>query len=274
MIDTSEEILSISKQCELLDLARSSYYYDPIPESELNLRLMRMIDKQYLITPFYGSRRMTQILKKQTELVINRKRTQRLMQLMGLEAMYPRPNTSAGNKNHYKYPYLLKNLPIIRPNQAWGSDITYIPVEAGFLYLVAVIDLYSRYVLSWALSNNLESEFCLKAIQEALRGGVKPEIKNSDQGVQYTSKAYCDLLKSENISISMSGKGRCWDNIFVERLWRALKYEEIYLKDYSNCREVEDGISWYFSFYNNERPHQMLNYYTPADVYFGRKILA
>jgi putative transposase len=265
---SSFEALPISRQCELLDLARSSYYYTPKPESENNLRLMKMIDRQYLKTPFYGSRSMTELLKRQGE-AINRKRVQRLMRIMGLEAMYPKPRPGTGNKEHYKYPYLLGNLRIERPNQVWGTDITYIPIEAGFLYLVVILDLFSRYVLAWVLSNNLETDFCIYAIEEALKTGTKPEIVNSDQGAQYTSKAWTDMLKRYDIAISMSGKGRCWDNIFVERLWRSLKYEEVYPKNYSTGTEARDGIGWYFNFYNTERLHMSLNYTTPRVVHYG-----
>lgn len=268
MIGSSEEDLSISKRCELVGLAKSSYYYAPIAESELNLKLMRMIDKQYLISPFYGSRRMTEELKKQGE-NLNRKRTQRLMRIMGLEAMYPRPNTSIGRKGDYKYPYLLKNLKIDKPNQVWGTDITYIPTEAGFLYLVAILDLFSRYVVSWEISDTLESDFCIYAVEKALTNVGRPEILNSDQGSQYTSKAYTNLLKKNDIAISMSGKGRCWDNIFVERLWRSFKYEEVYLKSYSTGKEVWEGTDWYFNFYNNDRIHAKLNYMTPKMVHYG-----
>lgn len=267
MIDT-EENLSIIKQCELMGLARSSYYYEPVPESELNLQLMKMIDKQYLITPFYGSRRMTEELKSKGE-VVNRKRIQRLMKIMGLEAMYPKPNTSVNRKEDYKYPYLLKNLKIDKPNQAWGTDITYIPTETGFLYLVAVLDLFSRYVVSWGISDTLESDFCIHAVEKALTVIGKPEILNSDQGSQYTSKGYTSLLKKNGIAISMSGKGRCWDNIFVERLWRSFKYEEVYLKNYSTGKEVKEGTDWYFNFYNNNRIHAKLNYMTPKMVHYG-----
>jgi putative transposase len=260
--------LSVTKQCELLGLARSSYYYAPIPESEVNLHLMRRIDEQYLIKPFFGSRRITAELKQQGE-PVNRKRVQRLMRIMGLEAMYPKPNTSLGNKSHYKYPYLLNNLMIEKPNQVWGTDITYVPTGNGFLYLVAILDLYSRYVVSWALSDSLESEFCITAVKMAMKKGFKPEIMNSDQGVQYTSKAYTELLKNSNISISMSGKGRCWDNIFVERLWRSYKYEEVYLKGYSTGQEASEGADWYFNFYNNDRIHEKLGYKTPKMLYYG-----
>lgn len=263
----SDEDLSIAKQCELIGLARSTYYYDPIPESELNLRLMKMIDKQYLITPFYGHRRMTEVLRKNGE-EVNKKRVLRLMRKMCLETMYPKPRLSIGNKEHYKHPYLLNGVKIERPNQVWGTDITYIPTETGFLYLIAVLDLFSRYVISWSLSNNMEIDFCMDAIEMALRTGMKPEIMNSDQGAQFTSKAWTDILKQYGIAISMSGKGRCWDNIFVERLWRSIKYEEVYLKNYISVREAKEGIAWYIDFYNAERLHEKLAYNTPKVIHF------
>jgi putative transposase len=229
---------------------------------------MRMIDQEYLISPFYGHRRITEELRVKGE-AVNKKRILRLMKNMGLEAMYPRPKTSISNKTHYKYPYLLTNLKIERPNQVWGTDITYIPIETGYLYLTAILDLYSRYVVSWTLSDNLESEFCIYALEEALKKGFKPEIMNSDQGTQYTCKAWIDILKNRNIAISMSGKGRCWDNIFVERLWRTLKYEEVYLKNYSTGKETEEGLDWYFNFYNNKRLHTSLNYSTPRAIHYA-----
>lgn len=267
MIDPAEDV-PVSKQCELLGLCRSTYYYEAVAESEENLKLMQMIDQQYLTTPFYGSRRMKEVLMKQGE-VVNRKRLQRLMRMMGLEAMYPKPKTSIGNKEHYKYPYLLKDMNICRPNQVWGTDITYVPTQFGYLYLVAILDLCSRYVVSWCLSDSLESDFCIEAVESALRKMGKPEIMNSDQGVQYTSKNYTNLLKENEIAISMSGKGRCWDNIFVERLWRSFKYEEVYLKGYATGKEAKDGTDWYFNFYNNVRLHEKLGYETPHRIHHG-----
>lgn len=230
---------------------------------------MKEIDKIYLVAPFYGSRSVTMELKRKGENV-NRKRIQRLMREMGLEAMYPKPKTSIGNKEHYKFPYLLRNLKVNKPNQVWGTDITYVPTEDGYLYLVAILDLFSRYVISWEISNNLESDFCVCAIEKALKHFEKPEIMNSDQGCQYTSKAYTSLLKKNDILISMSGKGRCWDNIFVERLWRSYKYEEVYLKEYATGKDVIEGADWYFNFYNNDRVHSKLDYSTPKSVYIGK----
>lgn len=269
----SGHTLSIAKQCDLMNLPRSTYYYVPIPESELNLRIMKMIDQKYLERPFYGSRPMTVFLRVSGEHV-NRKRVQRLMRKMDIEAQYPKPRTSIGNKEHYKHPYLLKEVKIERPNQVWGVDITYIPIETGYLYLVAILDLWSRYVLAKGLSNNLETDFCVESLETALRTGMKPEIVNSDQGVQFTSKAWTDVLKQHSIAISMSGKGRCWDNIFVERLWRTVKYEEVYLKNYITGQEAERELGMYFDFYNNERVHQKLAYNTPRMIHFGEKVLA
>jgi putative transposase len=225
-----------------------------------------MIDELYLKAPFYGHRSMTYELKKMGE-DVNKKRVHRLMKKMGLVTMYPKPRFNPTSHEDYKYPYLLSNLQITRPNQVWGADITYIPVETGYLYLVAILDLYSRYVVSWVLSNNMEVDFCIKAIKNALKLGVRPEIVNSDQGTQFTSKAWTSLLKQERIEISMSGKGRCWDNIFVERLWRTLKYEEVYPKEYASVAEAQQGIKWYFNFYNVERMHTSLGLKVPKEVY-------
>lgn len=272
MICPSQD-LSIVKQCELMEVARSTYYYRPTPASEKNLRLMKLIDRQYIITPFYGSRRMTEELQNQGE-DVNRKRIQRLMRAMCIETMYPKPRTSIGDKEHYKYPYLLKEHSLTEPNQAWGTDITYIPIETGYLYLVAILDLFSRYVVSWVISATMEVEFCMYAIEKALKTGMCPKIMNSDQGSQYTSKAWTDILKRHSIAISMTGKGRCWDNIFVERLWRSLKYEEVYPKGYLNEKEAREGIDWYFNFYNRERLHQKLAYRTPEAAHFEKNVLA
>lgn len=266
-----DENLSVIKQCELMELSRSSYYYKPVPETPLNLKLMKMIDQQYLITPFYGSRSMQMFLREKGECV-NRKRIRRLMKKMGLEAMYPKPRTSIGNNDDYKFPYLLKDVIICRPNQVWATDITYIPLNGGFLYLSAIIDLYSRYVLAWELSDNLGVEFCIRALETALKKG-KPEIFNSDQGAQYTSKAHTEILMVNGILISMSGKGRFWDNIFIERLWRSLKYEEIYLRNYTVETDLINGLGWYFNCFNTERLHLSLGYSTPEAVYKGVKVI-
>lgn len=262
------DLLSVTRQCELLGLNRSSLYYAPAGETPLNLLMMRLLDEQFTRTPFYGSRRMTVWLRRMGY-AVNRKRVQRLMSLMGLEAIYPRPHLSQGVSAHEKYPYLLGELEVIRPNQVWATDITYIRMHAGFVYLVAIMDWFSRYVLSWRLSNTLEVSFCLEALEEALAHG-HPEIFNSDQGSQFTSQEFTSRLKHAEVRISMDSKGRVYDNIFVERLWRTVKCEEVYLKDYVAVPEVIEGIGDYFQFYNHERPHQALRYLTPAEVHFSR----
>lgn len=229
---------------------------------------MRMMDELYLTAPFYGHRTMTIELRRKGEHA-NKKRIRRLMKEMNLVAMYPKPRFDKELKEHYKHPYLLSNLKITKPNQVWGTDITYIPIQTGYLYLVAILDLYSRYVVSWVLSNNMEVDFCIRAMKIALKSGFKPEILNSDQGSQFTSKAWTELLKREGILISMSGKGRCWDNIFVERLWRTLKYEEVYPKNYATGLEAKQGLDWYFNFYNTERIHTSLAGKIPKEVYLN-----
>lgn len=265
MIESTNEVLSVVRQCDLFGVPRSTYYYKPIQETEYNLLLMRELDMQYLETPFYGSRLMTASLNRKG-FQVNRKRVSRLMKNMGIEAMYPKPKIKTTQPGYMKFPYLLKNLEIKAQNQVWGTDITYIPVNGGYLYLVAFLDLYSRFVLSWRLSNSLETEFCIEALEIALQHGP-PEIINSDQGVQYTSHAYTDLVQSKGSQISMSGKGKCWDNIFVERFWRSLKYEEVFLKQYNDSEEAHENINNYIEIYNKQRPHSALNYRTPIEVY-------
>jgi len=228
---------------------------------------MRLIDEQYTETPFYGSRRMTAVLSRHHGYEVNRKRVQRLMRLMGIEAIYPKPRTTIRREDHQKYPYLLSGLVIARPNQAWASDITYIRLKRGFLYLVAIIDLFSRFVISWRLSNSLETDFCILALEDALGLGYRPDIFNADQGCQYTSRDFTQILKDEAIKISLAGKGRCFDNIFVERLWRSLKYEEVYTKDYETVSEARAGIKSYLDFFNNKRLHQALDYMAPAALF-------
>jgi putative transposase len=267
LIESGHPRLSVRRQCELLGLSRASFYYEPAIETTENLRLMRRIDEQYLKTPFFGSRRMTVWLMSQGE-DVNRKRVRRLMALMGLETIHPGPRTTLRNPDHKVYPYLLRGVAIRRRNQVWSTDITYIPMPCGFMYLTAVIDWYSRYVLSWRLSNSLDGRFCMEALEEALEGGT-PEIFNTDQGVQFTANVFTSRLESAGVSVSMDGKGRALDNVFVERLWRSLKYEEVYLKAYQDVRELESGLSSWFGFYNHERPHQGLCYQTPAEVYQG-----
>jgi putative transposase len=267
LIEPAHEELSIGEQCALLELPRSSYYYQPAQESAENLHYMRLMDTQYLQTPFYGSRRLTAWLNAQGY-EINRKRVQRLMRWMGLEGIAPGPRTSRPHPEHTVYPYLLRGLVIERPDQVWCSDITYLPMAVGFMYLVVIMDWFSRYVLAWELSNTLEVTFCVEALEAALARQC-PEIFNSDQGVQFTSQDFTGRLQEVQVKISMDGRGRAFDNIFVERLWRNLKYEDIYLKDYQSVPELLQGLRSYFEFYNNERPHQGLDYQTPATVYKG-----
>ena len=252
-------------QCELLSLPRSTYYYEPAPESDENLSLMRLIDEQYLETPFFGSRRMTDYLVSEGY-AVNRKRVQRLMRIMGVEGLSPGRKTTIPVVGHKVYPYLLRGLTIDRPDQVWCSDITYVPLNCGYLYLVAVMDWYSRHVLAWRLSNTLESTFCLEALEMALSHG-RPTIFNTDQGSQFTSEAFTSRLLEERVAISMDGRGRWLDNVFIERLWRSVKYEEIYLKEYANGTDVEQGLAWWFDLYTHRRPHQGLGGRTPFDVY-------
>jgi putative transposase len=268
VVEKGTGVISLSRQCALLGLARSSYYYEAAVESEENLLLMRQLDEQYTRTPFYGIRRMTAWLRTQG-FAVNHKRVERLMQVMGLEAIYPKPRLSQGNPQHQVYPYLLRGVKIERVNQVWSSDITYIRLARGFLYLVAVIDWFSRYVLSWELSNSLDTSFCLSALERALQIG-KPEIFNTDQGSQFTSQEFTGRLKSARIAISMDGRGRALDNIFIERLWRSVKYEEVYVKEYREVSDAVVGLGKYFPFYNGERLHQSLNYRTPASVYLSQ----
>jgi putative transposase len=249
----------------LLGLNRSSLYYEAATETAENLRLMRLLDEQYTACPFYGSRKMTRWLVQQGE-AVNRKRVQRLLRLMGLEAIYPKPRLSLAGRGHRIYPYLLRNVRIDRPDQVWSTDITYIPLPAGFMYLAATIDWYSRYVLAWRLSNTLDGSFCLDMLDEALSRG-KPEVFNTDQGVQFTAAAWTSRLQSAGVAVSMDGRGRCLDNVFVERLWRSVKYEDVYLHGYETVAQLHAGLGRYFPFYNTERLHQSLDYRTPAAVY-------
>ena len=271
MINPLDSVLSVNQQCELLGLARSSYYYEPQPDSDYNLELMRLIDEQYIRRPFYGSRRIREWLKEQGHSVC-RDRVRRLMRLMGIEAIYSKPRLSIKNKEHRIYPYLLRNMEIDHANQVWAADITYIRLRRGFAYLVAIMDWYSRYVISWELSFTLETDFCLTALNRALTGKA-PEFFNTDQGCQFTSEAFTGTLKDSGIQISMDGRGRTFDNIMIERLWRSVKYEEVYLKDYEGFIDAWKGLSAYFLFYNNERPHQSLGYKPPVEVYSGNRCL-
>jgi putative transposase len=267
LVEVGQGQPSVRRQCELLGLNRSSLYYEPAAESAANLRLMRVLDEQYTACPFYGSRRLTAWLVQQGE-TVNRKRVQRLLRLMGLEAIYPKPRLSVPGKGHRIYPYLLRGVRIERPDQVWSTDITYVPLPSGFMYLAAVLDWYSRYVLAWRLSNTLDGSFCLDMLDEALSRG-RPEVFNTDQGVQFTAEAFTGRLRSAGVAVSMDGRGRCLDNVFVERLWRTVKYENIYLRGYESVPELEQGLDEYFLFYNVERLHQALDYQTPATVYDG-----
>ncbi len=257
--------LSIRRQCALLGLGRSSWYYEPVAETAENLRLMRLIDKQYTDHPETGSRKMTVWLVKHGE-AVNRKRVQRLMRTMGLEAIYPKPRLSQAGKGHRIYPYLLRGVTVERPDQVWSTDITYVPLQVGFMYLAAILDWYSRYVIAWRLSNTLDGSFCLEMLEEALRHG-RPKIFNTDQGVQFTAEAFTSRLESAGVQVSMDGRGRCLDNVFVERLWRTVKYENVYLRGYETVPELGRGLDEFFRYYNEARFHQSLDYRTPAAVY-------
>lgn len=265
-MNPEDEQFSVRRQTKLLGVARSSYYYKPCSETEENMVLMELIDRENTRHPFYGTRKMVAWLNMQGY-TVNRKRVQRLMRLMGLEAIRPKRNISKGANSHKIYPYLLKGLKITHKNQVWSTDITYVKIREGFMYLTSIMDWYSRYVLSWRLSNTLEQSFCLEALEEALEKG-KPEIFNTDQGAQFTSERYIDYLEKAEIQISMDGRGRALDNIFIERLWRTVKYEEIYLKEYKNVKSLKLSLKAYFEFYNNERLHQSLNYQTPKQVHY------
>lgn len=259
--------MSVRKQCLLLSVNRSTHYRPPKPETPFNLELMKILDEQYMEKPFYGRNQHTQELKRKGY-NINHKRIGRLLKEMGIKAMVPGPQTTKRNPKHEVYPYLLKNVQIGRPNQVWASDITWIPTGKGYLYLTVVMDWYSRYILSWSLSGKMHVDFCLEALENALEQG-KPEIFNTDQGTQYTSNEYTEILKAHEIKISMDGKGRYQDNIMVERLWRTVKYEEVYLKNYETGEEAYENLEWYLNFYNNERIHSLLNHKTPAEIYFA-----
>jgi putative transposase len=268
MIEAEHPVLSVRRQCGLLALTRSGLYYEPQGESPENLALMRLVDEAYTAWPFYGVRKMTAHLEREGQ-AVNVKRVRRLMRLMGLEAIYPRKRLSVPGEGHKRYPYLLRGVEIVRPDQVWSADITYLRLRRGFLYLAAILDWHSRYVLSWTLSSSLDAAFCVWALEEALARG-RPEVFNTDQGVQFTSEGFTGILESRGIAISMDGRGRVFDNIFSERLWRTVKYEEVYLKDYADPREAREGLRAYFRFYNEQRLHQALDYRTPAEVYEGR----
>lgn len=265
LVSPRQSALSVRQQCALLGLSRSSYYYQPVETGAEDLDLMRLIDRQYLKHPFFGSRKMTDYLQG-LDYAVNRKRVQRLMGTMGIAAICPRPRTSRAHPQHRIYPYLLRDVAIRHVNQVWSSDITYIPLGRSFAYLTAVIDWFSRYVLSWEISATLDTAFCLRALERSLQRAT-PRIFNTDQGAQFTSEAFTHRLLEAEIAISMDGRGRCHDNIFIERLWRSLKYEDIYINDYTDPWQLQQGLDTYFQFYNTERPHQSLGYLTPSSVY-------
>lgn len=273
-IDPKHLNLSISRQCDMLGLARSSYYRPRAltTESGENIELMRHIDEEFLKHPFYGSRKMRDYLNRKG-FQVNRKRIRRLMRLMGIKSVAPQPNTSKPRKEHKVYPYLLKNKEITTPDQVWCSDITYIRLANGFVYLTAVMDWASRFVLSWEVSITMDDEFCVSALSSAIRSYKTPEIFNTDQGSQYTSNAFTGKLKEQGIKISMDGKGRYLDNIFIERLWRSVKYEKVFLEEFETVSDLTKGLKEYFNFYNYERPHQSFSRKTPAEIYFGEEAL-
>ena len=266
MIAPDRPGLSLSRQCRLLSIGRSSFYYAPKGESAENLALMRRLDELFLKYPFYGSRQMVRQLRREG-ISSGRHRVRRLMRLMGLEAIYQAPRTSTPHPEHRVYPYLLRNLTVDRADHVWCADITYIPVRRGFLYLIAIMDWATRHVLAWRLSNTMDAGFCVEALNEAMAGYGKPEIFNTDQGSQFTSIDFTDVLKNANVTISMDGRGRCMDNIFIERLWRSIKYEEVHLKAYADGREARAGIGSWMIFYNFRRPHQAMNNQTPMAVW-------
>jgi putative transposase len=265
LLEPGHQAIAISRQCELVVLSKAAYYYKPRERSTFNEALMRLLDEQYTKTPFYGVPKMTAWLQRQGY-AVNRKRVRRLMRLMGLEAVYPKPWLSKPARDHKKYPYLLKDVVIERPDHVWSTDITYIRLKQGFIYLVAIMDWHSRYVLSWEISTTLDKAFCIRALEKAL-GLSSPEIFNSDQGSQFTSLEFTGLLEKLGVAISMDGRSRAMDNIFVERLWRTVKYEEVYLNSYETVAEARESLARYFLFYNTERLHESLGYQTPRGVY-------
>jgi putative transposase len=269
IVDKAHKELSIKEQCQLMSIHRSGYYYQHKTESELNLELMALIDKHYMDHPYMGVPSMTQWLDKDMGYNVNKKRVRRLYKLLDLFAIVPGPHTSRGNKEHKKYPYLLRNLKITRPNQVWCTDITYLPIKSGYMYLIAIIDLYSRFVVGWSLSNSMDAEWCKETVERAIKQHGKPEIINSDQGSQFTSDEFTGFLQQKQINISMDGKGRATDNIFIERLWRSLKYENIYLNAYSTAMELRAGVNDYFEYYNHTRRHSSLDYQKPVELFYA-----
>jgi len=268
LVDHDDLALPVVTQCRLLKVARSTLYYQPAPVSADDLTVLRRMDELYVASPFYGSRRMVAVLRRE-DIAINRKRVRRLMRLMGLEAIYQKPNTSRSHPVHKVYPYLLRGMIIGRPNQVWCADITYIPMAKGFVYLVAVMDWFSRRVLSWRMSITMDADFCIEALRDAMDRHGAPEIFNTDQGAQFTSGDFVGELEGHGVRVSMDGRGRYLDNIFIERLWRSLKYEEIFIKAYGGVIEARRGIGGWIAFYNDERPHQALDYRTPREVFEG-----
>ncbi len=266
MIEDAHPQLSVVRQCALLEISRSGLYYVPVAPSSEDLELMRLLDEQYIRTPFYGVRKMTEWLQGVGH-AVGPKRVRRLLREMGIEAIYPKPRLSLGGPDHRKFPYLLRGVPIKRVNQVWSTDIPYIRLRQGFVYLVAILDWYSRYVLAWKLSNTLDASFCVEALKEALLRG-HPEVFNTDQGAQFTCEDFLSVLEGAGVRISMDGRGRVFDNIFVERLWRTVKYEEVYLSDYETVADAENGLGRFFPFYNGERLHQALAYQTPSQVHW------
>jgi putative transposase len=266
MVDKTTVGLSICSQCELLSVTKSSFYYEPVGESAENLKIMHLLDEQYFKTPYYGALRLTALLCV-LGYKVNVKRVRRLMKQINWQTIYKEPKTTNSEKTHYKYPYLLRGIDIQRNNQVWAMDITYIPMRKGFMYLTAIIDLHSRYVIHWSISNTMSAEWCTEVLKEAIQMHGTPEIFNTDQGSQFTSEVFINTLKKNNIQISMDGKGRALDNIFIERLWRSVKYEDVYLNVYENGLSLWQGMDKYFKFYNNERLHQSLDYKTPMQMY-------
>ena len=265
-----QDVPSIERQAALLGISRARVYYQPVPVAEKTLFVMNRIDEIYTRRPFYGVRRITEQLRRE-KIWVNHKRVHNLMREMGIRGLIPKRNLSRNDTPHIKYPYLLRNVRIVRANQVWGTDITYIRMSCGFVYLTVFLDWYTRYILSWRLSTTLERAFCLEAATDAMQAYGVPEIVNQDQGVQYTHKDYCDLWEEKGVRISMDGRGRAMDNIFTERLWRTIKYEEVYLKSYETVRDAKQQIGEYINFYNNERFHQSLGNRTPAEIYFGKE---
>lgn len=271
-LEPENRFLSIRNQCELLGIPKSSYYYEPVSASEEDLQIMRKIDELNICHPYYGSRRLSVIISQELGIKVNRKKIQRLMRIMGIEAIYPKPRLTVSNPEHRVYPYLLRELAINRANQVWAADVTYIPMRQGFLYLIVIIDWYSRYVIDFELSNTLEAYFCVSALERALIKG-SPEIFNTDQGSQFTSDMWINSLKAHKISISMDGKGRAIDNIIIERFFRSIKYEEIYINPCDTVKQQFNSIKQYIKLYNFKRPHQSLKYKTPAEIYLKGVIL-